>query len=73
MPDIEKIAAEADVIIDGYAFTRFNQRIRVVNLHCPDQVAVFSSEGLILETTMNDIALSIVSTHLSSAQKYMED
>ena len=32
MPDIKTIADKADVIVNGYAFTREDDRIRVLNL-----------------------------------------
>jgi hypothetical protein len=59
MPDIKTIADKADVIINGYAFTRVDSHIQVLNLNCPDKAVVFSTEGEVLETTMDDIELSI--------------
>ena len=73
MPDIKTIADNADVIINGYAFTRKDDSIQVLNLNCPDKAVVFSADGEILETTMDDIELSIASRYLQQAQKYMED
>jgi len=32
MPDIKTVADKADVIINGYAFTRESDRIHVLNL-----------------------------------------
>lgn len=73
MPDIKNVADKADVIINGYAFTRNEDRIQVLNLNCPNKAAVFSSDGQILETTMDDIELSITSRYLQQSLKYMED
>lgn len=73
MPDIKKIADEADIIINGYAFTRKNECIHVLNLNSPDKAVVFSTDGEVLETTMDDIELSIASRYLQQNQKYMED
>ena len=73
MPDIKNVADKADVIINGYAFTRNEDRIQVLNLNCPNNAAVFSSDGQILETTMDDIELSITSRYLQQSLKYMED
>ncbi len=73
MPDIKTIADNADVIINGYAFTRKDDSIQVLNLNCPDKAVVFSADGEVLETTMDDIELSIASRYLQQAQKYMED
>lgn len=73
MPDIHKIAMEADVIIDGYAFSKSRLGYRVLNLNAPDKAAVFSQDGCILETTMDDIELHIAHKHFISARKYMEE
>ena len=73
MPDIKTIADKADVIINGYAFTRSEDRIQVLNLNSPDKAAVFSADGQVLETTMDDIELSIASRYLQQNLKYMED
>ncbi|MBQ4388183.1 MAG: hypothetical protein II822_11355 [Prevotella sp.] len=73
MPDIKNIADKADVIINGYAFTRNEERIQVLNLNSPDKAAVFSADGQVLETTMDDIELSIASRYLQQNLKYMED
>ncbi len=73
MPDIKNVADKADVIINGYAFTRNEDRIQVLNLNSPDKAAVFSADGQVLETTMDDIELSIASRYLRQNLKYMED
>ena len=71
MVDIKQIADEAEVIIDGYAFSKFEGGYRVLNLNAPDKAAVFAVDGSVLET-MNDIELHIASKYLSSSLKYME-
>lgn len=73
MPDIKTIADKADIIINGYAFTRENDQIRVLNLNSPDRAVVFSQEGEVLETTMDDIELSIANRYLKQNMKYMEE
>lgn len=73
MPDIKSIADQADLIINGYAFTRKEDRIHVLNLNNPDKAVVFSPDGEVLETTMDDIELSIASRYLLQNLKYMED
>ena len=73
MPDIKTIADKADVIINGYAFTREEDGIHVLNLNSPDKAVVFSEEGEVLETTMDDIELSIANRYLKQNQKYMEN
>ena len=73
MPDIQAVADKADIIINGYAFTREQDKIHVLNLNSPDKAAVFSADGQVLETTMDDIELSIASRYLQQNRKYMED
>ena len=73
MPDIKTIADKADIIINGYAFTRVGDRIQVLNLNSPDKAVVFSADGEVLETTMDDIELSIASRYLKQNLKFMED
>ena len=73
MPDIKSIADKADLIINGYAFTRKDDCIHVLNLNSPDKAVVFSRSGEVLETTMDDIEISIASRYLQQNQKYMED
>lgn len=72
MVDVHKIADEAEVIIDGYAVSRWGTGCRVMNLNMPDKVTVFSRDGIALETTMDDIELHIAQKHFLAAQKYME-
>lgn len=73
MPDIKNIADKADFIVNGYAFTREGDNIRVLNLNCPDKAIVFGTDGEVLETTMDDIEISIASHYLEQNLKYMED
>ena len=73
MLDIKTIADKADLIINGYAFTRDGDRIQVLNLNSPDKAVVFNADGEVLETTMDDIELSIASRYLQQNRKYMED
>ena len=73
MPDIKTIADEADVIVNGYAFTRKDDGIHVLNLNSPDKAVVFTMSGEVQETTMDDIEISIASRYLKQNLKYMED
>ena len=73
MPDIKSIADKADIVVNGYAFTREVDGIHVLNLNSPDKAVVFSEDGEVLETTMDDIELSIASRYLQQNLKYMED
>ena len=73
MPDIKNIADKANMIINGYAYTREGNRIHVLNLNSSDKAVVFSAEGDVLETTMDDIEISIVQRYFQKNMKYMED
>ena len=73
MPDIKTIADNANIVVNGYAITREEDGIHVLNLNSPDKAVVFSEDGEVLETTMDDIELSIASRYLQQNLKYMED
>ena len=42
---LEEIAANADMIINNYAFTRKDGNIRVLNLRRPDRAMLISEDG----------------------------
>ena len=59
MVDVKQVADAADMIVNGYAFTRCAEGFRVLNLNRPDRAVVFSSDGKVLETSMDDIDVRI--------------
>ena len=65
MPDILSVADHADMIVNGYAFSKSNDSVRVLNLNNPASACVLSVDGKVLETTMDDIELSIVQDYYS--------
>ena len=73
MDKIKEIADKADIIVNGYAFTRENDQIRILNLNNLDKALVISEDGKVLETTMDDIEIRIVLDYWSSDRKFMED
>lgn len=73
MTDIIKIADEADMIINGYAFTKCESSIRVLNLNRPNKALVMSLEGETLETTMDDIEIQIAKDYYNNNKKFLED
>lgn len=73
MTDIFKVADEADLIINGYAFTKCEEGYRILNLNKPTQAVVLSTDGETLETTMNDIEIQIVKDYYKKNKKFMED
>ena len=72
MCDIQQVASQADVIVNGYAFTKSAENIKVLNLDCPVRAAVLSVYGEVLETSMDDIELDIVRDYLKRNQRFME-
>ena len=56
MVDIKKIADEAEMIVNGYAFSLCPEGYRVLNLNCPDKATVFSPDMDVLETSMDYLA-----------------
>ena len=74
MFDPKSIADEADVIIDGYAFIRKKEdRITIVNLNREGHAALVFPSGEVVETSMDDIELSIAMDYLERAKAYMEE
>ena len=55
--DIKKIADKADMIINGYAFTKEEGSIRILNLNCLNHAAVIYDDQ-IAETNMDDIIMN---------------
>ncbi len=74
MFDPRTIADEADVIIDGYAFIKKEEdRITIVNLNREGHAALVFPSGEVVETSMDDIELSIAMDYLERAKAYMEE
>ena len=70
--DIKAIADAADVIVRGYAVSRCEDGIRVFNLNDAYGAAVFTADGQLVETNMDEIGVKIASDILGSSLKYME-
>lgn len=73
MIDIMQIADRANMIINGYAFTREDENIKVLNLNNPIKSAFMNQEGKVLETSMDDIEIDIVKDYLENNREFMED
>ncbi len=73
MNNIIEVADAAEIIVNGYAFTKDGNNIKVLNLNRPRKAAYISKSGEVLETSMDDIELDIVLDYYSRNQKYMED
>lgn len=70
--ELIKVADEADMIVNGYAFKLTDGHVSILNLNRPDRAAVLTMDGEMLETSMDDIELSIVQNYLQKNRKYME-
>ena len=68
--DIKDVADKADMIINGYAFTKDNDYIRVLNLNHTNRAAVIYKDEIV-ETNMDDIEEQIVSDYYKKNRKYM--
>lgn len=73
MNKIKEIADRADMIVNGYAFTRENGQIRVLNLDNLDKALVMSEDGRVLQTTMDDIEIRIVLDYWDIDRRFMDD
>lgn len=73
MCNIMEVADAAEVIVNGYAFTKDGENVRVLNLNNPEKAAYLSQTGEVLETSMDDIELEIVLEYYQKNRKYMEE
>lgn len=72
MNNILEVADTAEIIVNGYAYTTFGANVRVLNLNKPYKATVFSKNGEVLETSMDDIELDIILGYYERNRKYME-
>lgn len=70
--NVENIADKADMIINGYAFTKDEGYVRVLNLNCINHAAVIYNDKII-ETNMDDIENQIVLDYYENNKQFMED
>ncbi len=70
--DIKEIADKADMIINGYAFTKDGDYIRVLNLDYVNHAAVILDDRIV-ETNMDDIETQIVLDYYQNNKQFMED
>ena len=70
--DIGRIADKADLIINGYAFTKDNDYVRVLNLNYINHAAVIYNDKIV-ETNMDDIENQIVLDYYENNKQFMEE
>ena len=73
MYNIKEVADAADIIVNGYAYTKDGENVRVLNLNNPEKAVYLSRAGEVLETSMDDIELEIVLEYYQKNSKYMEE
>ena len=73
MCNIAGIADAAEIIVNGYAFTKEGSNVRVLNLNNPQKAVFISKKGEVLETSMDDIEIDIVLDYYMRNGKYMEE
>lgn len=70
--NVENIADKADMIINGYAFTKDGGYIRVLNLNYINHAAVIYDDKIV-ETNMDDIENQIVLDYYENNKQFMEE
>ena len=73
MIDVMRVADNADMIINGYAFTKADKNVRVLNLNNPEKAVMIDETGDVLETSMDDIEIQIVRTYWEKNKDLMEE
>lgn len=72
MYNVIKVADAANVVVNGYAFTVDGENVKVLNLNQPFRAAYISKNGVVLETSMDDIELEIIQDYYKRNCKYLE-
>ena len=73
MTNILHVAEQADMIVNGYAYTKADKKIRILNLNNPSKAVSLDAQGNVLETSMDDIEIQLVKKYLSKNFMFMED
>ena len=71
MDNLSEIADRADMIVNGYAFTKEKNVVRVLRLESPHHAAVLSEDGGMIETNMDDIELALVKKYFARNRKFL--
>ena len=74
LEEIQGVCDKADMAVCGYAFTKGSDaNIQMLQLQYPNHALVLSENGDVLETSMDDVELSIVVGYWQKNHKYMEE
>ncbi len=69
---VKDVADNADMIINGYAYTKDGDYIRVLNLNRINNAAVIYKDEIV-ETNMDDIEIQIVLDYYNKNKEFMEE
>ena len=67
---VRNLISTADVIVNGYAFNRLGENVRIVNLNTGGAV-VLLPDGTVSEASMDDVELSIALDYYRRNSKFM--
>lgn len=70
--NLKEIADNADMIINGYDFTKDGSYIRVLNLNCMNHSATIYGDKIVA-TNMDDIENQIVMDYYEQNKQFMEE
>ena len=70
--DIKEIADKADLIVNGYAYTKDKDYIRVINLNNLSHAAVIYNDKIV-ETNMDEIESQIVLDYYFQDKEFIEE
>ena len=73
MSEIEKVAQNADFIVNGYSFICQGGKVRVLNLNDTTRATVLNLNGEVLEPSMDDIEISIVQAYWEKNREFAEE
>lgn len=72
MDKLKAIADSADMIVNGYAFLKDGDNIKVVNLNNTQKAMYMDCMGNVLETNMDDIEIDIVLSYYDRNKKFLD-
>ena len=67
---VRDLISTSDMIINGYAFNRLGENVRIVNLNTGGAF-VLLPDGTVSEASMDDVELSIVQDYYRRNSKFM--
>ena len=70
--ELIKVADNAEMIVNGYAFTKKDEGYSVLNLANPDKAMVISNDGKMLETNMEPIEQALVLSYYEKNRVLLE-